>query len=677
MSGTMNDDSHGTPRSLRAHFLACLGLLLLDGCTLANRIDTCDEPDDRDFQVNSIAIGDQYPRTARSLAVLPWGVYVAAWTSKTTAGKDTPNQLRAALFQSDGRILLSPCGTAAGDVAISIATDEIVDGHAVAVGSTEVLRGAFGLAQETLDSPTPIYFAWRTSPAGQSLDEARGRILVRLMDQGLCPWSSAPNDELIFEMSEADENANLPSVAVRADGREALVAWTSYPTEVNDFYRIRSRRVGIVSDQNGQIEPNGCDGLDVPCTHADLAVDSIPFLAPFRSGYQLAWGAPVVSGGQGVGVELLLLDEHGSPGASGRSARTFDPVAYVQVSATSHEDTIILAMAGVPSASMPTPDDDIFVERFSADAESLGQAVRANEEREGLQTNPAITALQGGELFVAWSTFDALGPLDSGTLHGRVLDSSGSPMFTGLDCGTGDFSISSSPGTRRVEPSVASIGSDVVVLFGDASPGPDAADHLGYSVQARRFDLSHLVPLLQEPRCRDVNSKAGGPCQCDSDCPSGGICATEEEYGFPRGFCVVPCSLEEGAPAGLECLENLGFSVYFEACGETRTCRDGWMCSIHSATKIGTCDVRCSTNAHCLTGSCNLYTGYCEEPTTGAGVGGSCTIHQDCKSQLCFPDDSGGWCVVPCNTADGICPEGADCLSIATEPGDDRGVCFH
>jgi hypothetical protein len=177
--------------------------------------------------------------------------------------------------------------------------------------------------------------------------------------------------------------------------------------------------------------------------------------------------------------------------------------------------------------------------------------------------------------------------------------------------------------------------------------------------------------------CLDVTSGPGGPCACDLDCPAGGICATEEEYGFPRGFCSVACSLEEEAPEGLECLAIPGFSVYFEACGEALSCRDGWMCSVHSETKIGTCSVRCSSDAHCLTGSCNLYTGYCEGATTGAGVGGACTLNQDCKSGMCFVDeDSGNWCLVSCNADDGICPEGAFCYPIGTEPGDTRGVCF-
>jgi hypothetical protein len=476
MSGVMTNASH---RMLRMRLLACLGLLLLDGCTLVNRIDTCDEPGDRDFQVNSIASGDQYPRVARSLARLSSGMYVAAWTSEESGAENAPTQLRAALFQPDGRIV-PPCGTASGDTAISIATDEIVVHPAVAAGPTPT---------------SPIYFAWRASPAGEPFGEASGRILVRLMKQDLCPWNPAPNDEMLFEMSAPDENPFLPSIAARADGQEALVAWSSFPTMAGDPYRVRSRPVGVSRLTLGQAEANGCDGLEAPCTHTDRAVGAVPAIAPFQDGYVLAWGARSLVG-QGFDVSLLVLDELARPGDTGQSARTFGPVSYVMVAATSHQDTIILATAGVPSDSVEVPDDDdIFVERFSASAESLREPVRANSERDGSQTNPAIAALDGGEVFVTWSTARSGG--EQSTIQGRVLDATDAPMFTGLACGTDEFSLSSTPGTRRIQTSVVASGSEAVVLFGDSTPGPHATDRLGLSVQARRFDLAHLVPLLQ------------------------------------------------------------------------------------------------------------------------------------------------------------------------------------
>jgi hypothetical protein len=479
MSRAMTNASLGMPRASRIHLFAAACLLALDGCTLVNRIDTCDEPADRDFQVNSIASGDQYPRAARSLARLPSGMYVAAWTSGKYEGTNSPSLLRATLFQPDGRIV-PPCNTASGEIDVSLSPDEVVVHPAVAVGPTPT---------------SPIYFAWRASPAFEDWTEVSGRILVRLMDQDLCPWNAAPNDEMLFELSDEDEIPFLPSIAVREDGQEALVAWTSFPTSPGDPYRVRSRPVGVSRLALGQVEVNGCDGLAAPCTHTDRAIGSEPAVAPFRDGYVMAWGARRATG-PGHEVNLLVLDELARPGNSGQSSRIFGPVSFVRVAATSYRDTIALAMAGHPSDLTPSPDDeDVFVERFSADAVSLGAPVRANSEREGAQTNPAIAALDGGAVFVTWTSSQTGG--ERSTLHGRFLDATGAPMFTGLACDTDQFPVSSTPGTRRIQPSVTADGSEAVVLFGDSTPGPHATDQLGLSVQARRFDLAHLVPGLE------------------------------------------------------------------------------------------------------------------------------------------------------------------------------------
>ena len=48
-------------------------------------------------------------------------------------------------------------------------------------------------------------------------------------------------DELV--LSDPSEDADGPAVAVRVDGREALVAWAARPT-IGQPWRLRSRPVG-------------------------------------------------------------------------------------------------------------------------------------------------------------------------------------------------------------------------------------------------------------------------------------------------------------------------------------------------------------------------------------------------------------------------------------------------
>jgi hypothetical protein len=175
--------------------------------------------------------------------------------------------------------------------------------------------------------------------------------------------------------------------------------------------------------------------------------------------------------------------------------------------------------------------------------------------------------------------------------------------------------------------------------------------------------------------CLEITSGPGGPCGCDLDCPAGGICATETESGMPNGMCLIECSPDEVAPEGLECRAIPGYWIYFPACGEDLACRAGWLCSADPVTSAGSCSPQCTSAAECLTGFCNRYTGLCEGITSGAGVGASCTLDEDCKSWSCATNGEIGFCWVWCNAAVGGCPEGANCESYGEEPWDDLGVC--
>jgi hypothetical protein len=464
----------------RISLLSAVSMLFMatTSCTIANRIDTCDVSDDGDTQVNQTSSGDQYPTPNRGLVRLASGLYVATWASEDGTDLTAPSEVRAALFQQDGQ-LVPPCGALSGDIAISTANDEVVGRPTVAVGPT---------------AASPVYFVWRATDAGADPNTTLGRIQVRLMRQDLCPWNSGDASTLILQPSEDAENAASPSIAVRSDGLEAVVAWYSVGVLGGDADRIRSRPLGVAVDNVGRLEANGCNGELTPCTHSDRTRGGSPSITAFQDGYALVWPEPRNDGTTGYVASLAILDANAAVVATGVSTRPFGDVFALELATAANAREVLLAQAGFPLPMTPAPeDDDVFIERFDATASSLGPAVRVNGQMEGRQVRPAIAALPGGAAIVAWQSATPDGDTD---VYGRVLDADDEPMFTGFACDETDFRLSATAGTYRITPSIATDGDEAMFLFGDSTPGTHATDRLGLSVQARAVDLRAQIPLL-------------------------------------------------------------------------------------------------------------------------------------------------------------------------------------
>jgi hypothetical protein len=457
---------------------------VISGCTIFNRIDTCDAPADRDHQVNSTTSGDQFTTYGRSLVRLKAGLYIAAWISQPDTSPTAPSELRATVLREDGEIV-PPCGGSSGDVTISTATDQIVGRPAVAVGPTD---------------DTPVFFAWRSSPAGTTIDQGTGTILVRLMKQDLCPWNDPPE---VLTASDATDNGAAPVVAVRSDGEEALVAWTSIgpPPDLVGPVTIRSRPVGVVHNAAGQVENNACNNMAAPCTHSMVSLASGPTITAFQDGYALAWGEPRQDGRTGFDVRLQVLDrvgmvrpDHGGL-ADHRGQRPFGDVSTIGLASAATATQVLVVAAGEPLEQAPLSDDEqVYLERFDASG-SLGAPEQVNSITAGANERPAIMIVGDGGAFVAWTATDA--NATGSDVFGRVLDPSGTPLFTGLNCGTEDFPLSSGGNAHRKGPSLAGSGTTAVAIFADDTTAPGGTDVFGLSVHARRFDLGHLVPGLR------------------------------------------------------------------------------------------------------------------------------------------------------------------------------------
>jgi hypothetical protein len=461
--------------ALRAAGALGLCVALTSACSLVNTIDTCEAPE-QDRQVNSTTSGDQYP-SSRALARLPSGLFVAAWVSESDITSGMGSHVRATLLRGDGTVV-APCNNVngGGDLVISTAPDREVTHPAVAVGTTP---------------SSPVFIVWTSTPIGGG----RREILVRLLHQDLCDFNESGGKTTIFTVSNDDDNGNAarPTVAVRADGREALVAWTS----IGSPSFMRSRPVGISHSANGVLEANACDGMSAPCTHAKVGTVGPPAIIPFGTGYALAWTELRADGIMGFDVRLQLLDSLGAMISDHRGSRSFGNVGAVGLALAATGSQLFLAQGAdrKPSATAPVDDYGIFLERFDQSGASLGPPQRLNPPPAGTEIQPALAVVADQALFLAWTNADVAGT--PGDVSGRVLDLTGRPLFSGMACDTSAFSLSSMAGTRRLGPSLASDGMNVLALFGDRATAPGGSDVFGLSVHARRFDLAHLVPTLR------------------------------------------------------------------------------------------------------------------------------------------------------------------------------------
>ena len=432
--------------------------MVLCSCSIGNRIDLCDRSPNVDHPVNALTAGDQFTNAGRSLARLPSGKFIAVWVSESGT-EGGPSEVRAALLDAEGGVE-APCGMVTGDVAISQATDAIVARPSVAVGS---------------NASAPIFITWRS----QSIGDTQGRVLVRLMRQDLCAWNRGAADPDLFTVSDSIENAAAPSIAVRPDGLEALVAWTSLlPLET----RIRSRPVGISRARAGEVEANGCDGLDAPCTHIVKSVLGASALTTTPDGYALAWPEPRDDGVPGWEVRFLLLDSLTVPQRTFVSPRALPDAVNVDLALSADQSQLALATGLQFATNAIDVAGTIGFERFTLAGAPIGNGLTLSQNRASM--TPAVHLLANGSTLVAWSAVASDGTRE---VRGQRIADDFAPQFTGFACDTTDFAVSSGAQRRGFGVSLAGTETSVGAVFSDEVT--TGTDTLGLSVRFRRLDF--------------------------------------------------------------------------------------------------------------------------------------------------------------------------------------------
>ena len=162
-------------------------------------------------------------------------------------------------------------------------------------------------------------------------------------------------------------------------------------------------------------------------------------------------------------------------------------------------------------------------------------------------------------------------------------------------------------------------------------------------------------------------------CTADTDCISG-LCS---DPGDGRRRCLTPCGGDRGMCFANEVCVALPGSCggcvpralvasqrgLAEPCDDNAECRSG-ICSEESY-----CTQACTTTADCGDEeSFHCRAGLCARGPL-EGLGGGCTVNEDCASGICAAEGDRKWCTAFCET-DASCIEGLSCVPVG-----ERKVC--
>ena len=133
-----------------------------------------------------------------------------------------------------------------------------------------------------------------------------------------------------------------------------------------------------------------------------------------------------------------------------------------------------------------------------------------------------------------------------------------------------------------------------------------------------------LVPLSA---CSKKGSGGvGAACKTGSNCKSGLSCVPD----LPGGMCTSECS-QTACGDGQSCHDFGGANLCVPTCTDRSQCRSDYQCL------DGVCVPPCSAPTDCAPRGFSCDNGQCT-PLPGAADGASCSVDEDCSSQLCLID---------------------------------------
>lgn len=128
----------------------------------------------------------------------------------------------------------------------------------------------------------------------------------------------------------------------------------------------------------------------------------------------------------------------------------------------------------------------------------------------------------------------------------------------------------------------------------------------------------------------------GSHCLASEECASG-FCLTEQDTGWPQGYCTGACNSLISCDEGSECLYAGNDPFCFKSCDPAApTCEVAQLC-LELDARTAVCVAGCTLTAHCPTlGKCDILSGYCVEPEDCAdSADNDGDSYQDCEDPDC------------------------------------------
>jgi hypothetical protein len=191
--------------------------------------------------------------------------------------------------------------------------------------------------------------------------------------------------------------------------------------------------------------------------------------------------------------------------------------------------------------------------------------------------------------------------------------------------------------------------------------------------------------------CLDDDQPLGGGCRSDGDCPPSSRCASEADFDFPGGACIIiGCDDvgNTGCPNDAQCLPSgFGGGICWDGCSTDADCRPEYECVAPSSDPSRTiCQPRfvpsnlgtvCSPTGSCAGGECltenfsGFPSSYCALPGCNPIANTGCPDNGECVAA----SDGSGLCLFGC-TADTDCRAGYRCDPIRRDQPDGPRACF-
>jgi hypothetical protein len=171
--------------------------------------------------------------------------------------------------------------------------------------------------------------------------------------------------------------------------------------------------------------------------------------------------------------------------------------------------------------------------------------------------------------------------------------------------------------------------------------------------------------------------RLGSACGTNADCEPGQTCLTEQDSGWPGGFCTKACSAEADCPMSFQCVpDDQGNHHCMASCTKTTDCRTGYACFDAYGTQTPVCWPHCTVDRHCRQAECTKITNLCYIHGGLVPTGGNCAANAECRGNLCLIDGMLAYCTSRCRRSDLVCPPDSQCVDYYDGERADMGLCL-